>query len=582
MKHDLQWLEVSAPTGVAARNVEGSTLHSLFGLPYDGGADRRRGSALAESLGLDENGVSRADAYKLAVHAGSGVKALNLCQMRYLFVDEISMVGQKSLSALNEKLNEKFASKRFGADCSDHWLGGINVVSAGDFKQLAPIMQAPLWTTYDVQKECKTVGEVIDEGLTQQQERRKKSSKRKTTDSKPLSSVADISSSHMDVTAPVSSARKENILGRQVWEFMSSQNVIMLTEQMRVTDPVYHDILQHVRNGTCTEHHRKILQGRLVQNVDPHFHLGKAEWSHVPVVLSGNVQRECANRRCTAAFAHATGQPIVVFSAVDKSCRTVLTMPRHVKALQKMDTSTVYLPGVSMLTVGMPVMTLKNQSHPLDIANGTIAVLREIVLHPDDANASPVEETCGPYHVKKLYLTKQPLYICVEPVDTLEEALERTAATRTHPPTAATGLRAPNDSDGGQIADNIPQGWVPIFTESGSLKIYDRNGCFTVHRTTFPITAAFSMTFNKTQSLTLTGGAVVDLVLPSRVRCDPAAVYVMLSRVRTLDKLWVLRDFSLDALNALKNATAAQLKEIERLEQLDAAHAEKCAKTMLK
>ncbi|MFN9113083.1 MAG: hypothetical protein ACK5XN_23690, partial [Bacteroidota bacterium] len=223
---------MSAPTGVAARNVEGSTLHSLFGLPYDGGADRRRGSALAESLGLDENGVSRADAYKLAVHAGSGVKALNLCQMRYLFVDEISMVGQKSLSALNEKLNEKFASKRFGADCSDHWLGGINVVSAGDFKQLAPIMQAPLWTTYDVQKECKTVGEVIDEGLTQQQERRKKSSKRKTTDSKPLSSVADISSSHMDVTAPVSSARKENILGRQVWEFMSSQNVIMLTEQM--------------------------------------------------------------------------------------------------------------------------------------------------------------------------------------------------------------------------------------------------------------------------------------------------------------------------------------------------------------
>jgi hypothetical protein len=268
--------------------------------------------------------------------------------MRYLFIEEISMVGQVDLCSLNEKLNEKFAARNFGEDSSNHWLGGINVVSAGDFKQLAPIAKVPLWVTYDVQKECKTVAQVIDDQLVQQQERKQSRAGHKghsaELSERDTAVTATYSSAHGDVTVPVGSAQKENILGRQVWEFMSSQNVIMLTEQMRVTDTVYYELLQHVRNGTCTEHHRKLLQSRLVQNVGAQFYLGNAEWRHVPTVVSGNVQRECVNRRCTVAFAQATGNPIVVFSALDSGgcSATTMTMQRHTKALQAMNADTVY------------------------------------------------------------------------------------------------------------------------------------------------------------------------------------------------------------------------------------------------
>jgi hypothetical protein len=53
--------------------------------------------------------------------------------------------------------------------------------------------------------------------------------------------------------------------------------------------------------------------------------------------------------------------------------------------------------------------------------------------------------------------------------------------------------------------------------------------------------------------------------------------HALVPDVRTLDRLWVLRDFTLDDLNALKNASPSLLKEIKRLEQLDAIHAARFA-----
>ena len=213
-----------------------------------------------------------------------------------------------------------------------------------------------------------------------------------------------------------------------------------------------------------------------------------------------------------------------------------------------------------MLAIGMPVMLLKNQAHALGIANGTIAILRQIVLHPDDQQTTTVKEKCGAYTIQKQYLTHLPLYICVEPIDNLGDL------ANAHPP-APTGLA------NGNIAAHIPAGWIPIFPESVSLTLRDKQKTtFSVHRTPFPITGAFALTYNKVQSQTLKGGAIVDLVRAPRVPTDPAAVYVMLSRVRELNKLWILRDFSLDVLNSLQDATRDQLKEMEDLEARDKEH----------
>lgn len=77
------------------------------------------------------------------------------------------------------------------------------------------------------------------------------------------------------------------------------------------------------------------------------------------------------------------------------------------------------------------------------------------------------------------------------------------------------------------------------------------------------------MTFNKIQSQTLPG-ALVDLNPPPSTPVDKAGVYVMLSRVRSLDTLWIAKDFPLEVLNSGINPQL--LQEEERLRALNRRH----------
>ncbi|KIX01245.1 uncharacterized protein Z518_08970 [Rhinocladiella mackenziei CBS 650.93] len=87
-----------APTGVAAHAINGRTLHALFRLPV------RRVS-----------------------------------DVRYLIIDEKSMIGLKMLSWLDQRCREIFPAK------SDMLFGSLNNVMTGDFFQLPPVMMKPLY-----------------------------------------------------------------------------------------------------------------------------------------------------------------------------------------------------------------------------------------------------------------------------------------------------------------------------------------------------------------------------------------------------------------------------------------------------
>jgi len=583
----MQWLEVAAPTGIAARNVHGSTLHSMFNLR--GGRRRRRHSSIAEDLGIEDTAYT--DDMFAALHA-TGRKThhdqLSLSGMRYLFIDEISMVGQQDLFALNEKLNKRFHD----ASATDHeehiprWFGGRHVIVAGDFKQLSPIAKDSLCRQHDMQQTSETVGQVLDRKLTARKQPPTRSSKQKQrkTSKNPLHTTDATAATQsvpgsqnaaiLQVTVPASKVSKQAILGRQAWEFLKSKNVVMLTQQMRVTDSRYVELLDRVREGTCTETDRQLLLTRQVQHDNGDFFLGKPETSHVPVIVSCNTQRECINRRCTIAFAHATDRTIVVFSAHDTGEKGIpLSMTRQSYALQKVNSDTAIAPGITALAIGMPVMLLKNQNHALGITNGTVAVLRQMVLHPDDQHTTPVTETCGDYTVKKLYLKHLPLYMCVEPLDSLSDLHKKQ-----QPSAANTNTSLGHTVHG--LPRNIPAGCIPLFPEEYKLDMKDHHlGSFTVHRKTFPVTAAFALTYHKIQSQTLKGGAILDLSQPPSLPTDPAAPYVMLSRVPSLNKLWILQDFSLEFVNSLQKATRDQRQEMDDLVERDMKHRRKYYRT---
>lgn len=100
-----------APTGKAAHNINGSTIHAAFCIP-----------------------VGRGFAYK-----PQDMQQLNTFRTRYMnlkviFIDEISMVGHGMFNFMNLRLQEiKGCTLPFG---------GVNVIAVGDLFQLKPVMDS--------------------------------------------------------------------------------------------------------------------------------------------------------------------------------------------------------------------------------------------------------------------------------------------------------------------------------------------------------------------------------------------------------------------------------------------------------
>ena len=108
---------VTAPTGLAAFNVGGVTIHRLLQLPIE-----HEGRAAGYwKLGKDTLKVMRA----------------SLSQLRLLIIDEVSMVSSLNLAYIHLRLDEIFAK--------DEWFGGMNVLFVGDILQLPPINGGPVF-----------------------------------------------------------------------------------------------------------------------------------------------------------------------------------------------------------------------------------------------------------------------------------------------------------------------------------------------------------------------------------------------------------------------------------------------------
>ncbi|MCC6723772.1 MAG: AAA family ATPase, partial [Saprospiraceae bacterium] len=106
---------IVAPTGVAAINAGGMTIHSFFQLPF----------------GLHLPGASRSEANQQRRFSGQKISLMRSLDL--LVIDEISLVRADLLDAIDEVL------RRY----RDHArpFGGVQLLMIGDLHQLPPVVK---------------------------------------------------------------------------------------------------------------------------------------------------------------------------------------------------------------------------------------------------------------------------------------------------------------------------------------------------------------------------------------------------------------------------------------------------------
>jgi hypothetical protein len=105
----------ATPTGIAAFNIVGKTLHSLLRLPAKG----KKSDLLVVTL--------------------QSLQTL-FQDYRFLIIDEKSMIDIKTLSLIDDRLRAILPAY------SNQPFGGVNVLLCGDFFQLSPVGGKPLYS----------------------------------------------------------------------------------------------------------------------------------------------------------------------------------------------------------------------------------------------------------------------------------------------------------------------------------------------------------------------------------------------------------------------------------------------------
>ena len=109
---------LTAPTGVAAFNISGMTLHSALLL-----------------------GRSKYSGFQPLSHERLNSLRSKLSRLMLVIIDEVSMVGSNMLLEIHKRLQQ------IKGVSDDAVFGGVSILAVGDLYQLPPVGQAALFST---------------------------------------------------------------------------------------------------------------------------------------------------------------------------------------------------------------------------------------------------------------------------------------------------------------------------------------------------------------------------------------------------------------------------------------------------
>lgn len=124
---------VVAPTGIAALNAGGVTIHSMFQLPFGGFLPDNSTPHFTENSKFESRATLRRH-FRM-----SGLKKSVIQNMELLIIDEVSMLRSDLLDAMDFMMQSVRKKTRP--------FGGVQVLFIGDLLQLPPIIRDEEWNT---------------------------------------------------------------------------------------------------------------------------------------------------------------------------------------------------------------------------------------------------------------------------------------------------------------------------------------------------------------------------------------------------------------------------------------------------
>ncbi|KAK4074905.1 hypothetical protein Purlil1_12836 [Purpureocillium lilacinum] len=306
-------LLITATSGAAAARVNGITIHSACGFSKDpmGGTNAAR----------DVDGVRLPRQVERFVH---GQSRMDWQEKDVLVIDEVSMLGARTLFAVNEQLCRLRASQQE--------FGGIPVVLfCGDFHQFRPVQERSIL----------------------------------------LPSVAvswDVDNSFK------AEQRHQHDKAHALWKKFTS--VIILEEQMRAAgDPMLQTLLKRIRRGVQDHTDLDLLNSRCYREG------GRIPWeTGITVVTPLNRNRWNLNMEASLAFQMQQRSMMRIFISEHRWKDGVPTEEEAVMILNQGDDSAIPVPAVFMFVPGMPVVVNHNAYQGLKVTNGGGYTAVEVIL----------------------------------------------------------------------------------------------------------------------------------------------------------------------------------------------------------
>ena len=312
------------------------------------------------------------------------------------------------------------------------------------------------------------------------------------------------------------------MLGSHLWEQLT--DAIILTEQMRVQDPQYQQLLERVSEGCGTQQDYQLLCTRIIgDSVD----IKSDTFMSAPMIIPGNKLVDKLNWIHAESHASEINCQLLISEATD-ICKSIDLCDSKQKQLSQLTvTKSGNLPRQCPLFPGMPIKLTENIAVELGLSNSTSGIIKDVVYDPRER----IQNT------KQHILQYPPLCVIV------------TMHKSTCP----------------QLQELAPHD-VPIFSTSKSFqyKFPGMKKPVSITRRQLPLVPAYAYTSYKSQAQTLPA-AVVDLVIPQKMPVkDTSFAYVPLSRVRKLSDLAILRRFDIKVLQ--KQKTSDHIKQDAKFE----------------
>jgi ATP-dependent DNA helicase PIF1 len=263
--------------------------------------------------------------------------------VRYLVIDEISMVSAQFLSQISEQIN---LARQCPSECGTMF-GNISVIFTGDMGQLKPVKALPLFS-HELVKDLRI---------------------------ETVQSVRGQAALH----------------GAYIWRQVT--NVIELRKNMRQSeDSLYADLLNRIRAGKATSpansnSHCNSSDTAIIADRELGVLKGRgtdlSRFRDAPIIVGSKAIRDANNRVKTSEYAQATGQELFNYCSKDRVSMVDLSGDLRDRAWRIRSSLTGDSLGRIPMVPGMKLMVTENIAIQNKLVNGAEGTLHSIKYDTD-------------------------------------------------------------------------------------------------------------------------------------------------------------------------------------------------------